>query len=176
MERTKDGELNGLRPQRLEGILGSLQQPEVLAAVSGPWKARVIWVNGFQTQSYARQHRIDMDEPAGLDATDLAATAHEHLLAAIGSCLAVGFILNATQRGIAVQQLEVAVEASFDNILKWAGQSATGNPGYRQIRAELRVQADTDRSTVEQLWKMALDGSPVTQSVVRGTPVVTTVA
>jgi uncharacterized OsmC-like protein len=176
MERGEGGELNGLRPQRLEAILDSLQQPETLAAVSGPWKARVVWRQGFRTQSYAREHRIDMDEPAGLDASDLAASAHEHLLAAIGSCLAVGFILNATRQGIAVQQLEVAVEASFDNILKWAGQSATGNPGYRQIRAELRVVADANRSTIEQLWKLAQEGSPVTQSVMRGTPVVATVA
>ncbi len=36
-----------------------------------------------------------MDEPEGLDASDSAASAHEQLLSAVGSCLTVGYVLNA---------------------------------------------------------------------------------
>jgi len=88
-------------------------------------------------------------------------------------CLTVGFVLNATQRGIKVHDLEIAMEGYFDNILKWAGHAPDGNPGYRGITAKLFVKADADEGTLREIWKLAVEGSPVTQSVVRGTPVKT---
>ncbi|MGH9774432.1 MAG: OsmC family protein [Candidatus Acidiferrales bacterium] len=165
--------LNGLHPVKLCAILDSMTQPDVLKAVTGPWKARVVWQNGFRAKSYMRTHAQEMDEPGDLDATDQAASAHEQLLSAIGGCLAVGFVLNATRRNIRVHDLEIVLEGHFDNILKWAGASDTGNPGYRGIKAKLFVRADADEKTLRELWQLAYEGSPVTQSVVRGTPVLT---
>ena len=37
----------------------------------------------------------------------------------------------------------------------------------------LVVKADADEATLRELWKLAIDGSPVTQTVMRGTPVKT---
>jgi uncharacterized OsmC-like protein len=165
------GQLNGLHPQKIEEIMCSMKDPEVLKGVSGPWKSRIVWQDGFRVKAYMRNHAVEMDEPGALDATDKAASAHEQLLAAIGSCLTVGFVLNATRRGIKIHDLEIALEAYFDNILKWAGQSDTGNPGYRGISAKLFVKADADEATLREIWKLAYEGSPVTQSVVRGTRV-----
>jgi uncharacterized OsmC-like protein len=163
--------LNGLHPEKLIGICESMKQPEVLKGVSGPWKSRVVWQSGFRTKAYMRKHAIEMDEPGDLDATDMAASAHEQLLSAIGSCLTVGYVLNATKRGIRIHDLEIALEAQFDDILKWAGSSPDGNPGYRGIHAKIFVRADADDATLRELWKAAVDGSPVTQTVMRGTPV-----
>jgi hypothetical protein len=41
-----------------------------------------------------RKH-VEMDEPEGLDAADTAATLRA-LLSAVGTCMTVGFVLNAT--------------------------------------------------------------------------------
>lgn len=163
--------LNGLHPDKIVSICTSMKQPEVLQAVSGPWKSRVVWQSGFRTKAYMRNHSAEMDEPGDLDATDLAASAHEQLLSAIGSCLTVGFVLNSTKRGIRIHNLEIALEAHFDDILKWAGSSPNGNPGYKSISAKLSVRADADDAALREIWKAAIDGSPVTQSVMRGTPV-----
>jgi uncharacterized OsmC-like protein len=165
--------LNGLHPKKIEEIMISMNDPEVLKGVSGPWKSRIVWQDGFRVKAYMRNHAVEMDEPGALDATDKAASAHEQLLSAVGSCLAVGFVLNATRRGIRIHDMEIALEANFDNILKWAGQCPTGNPGYRGITAKLFVKADADEATLREIWTLAYEGSPVTQSVVRGTPVTT---
>lgn len=165
--------LNGLHPEKLEAILESMKDEKVCKAVSGPWKSRIVWQKGFNVKAYMRKHAVEMDEPGDLDATDVAASAHEQLLSAIGACLTVGFVLNATRRGIKIHDLEIALEGHFDNILKWAGLSETGDPGYRGINAKLFVRADGDEETLRELWKLAVDGSPVTQSVMRGTPVTT---
>lgn len=174
MGNTDSKTLNGLRPGKINEILNSMRDdPEVLGAVTGPWKARVVWQTGFNTKSYMRTHVVEMDEPDGLDATDAAASAHEQVLSAVGSCMSVGFILNATKRGIKVYDLEITLEGNFENILKWAGHSATGNPGYPEIKAKLYVSADADEDTLRKIWGIAVDGSPVTQTVARETKVTT---
>ena len=89
--------LNGLRPEKLNEILNSLKDPEVKKAISGPWRSRVRWETGFKGKAYTRTHTVDFDEPEGLDATDTAASAHEHILSAVGGCMMVGFVLNATK-------------------------------------------------------------------------------
>jgi hypothetical protein len=167
-------DLNGLRPEKIQQILASMRDdPDVLKAVTGPWKSRVVWQKGFKAKAYMRKHVVEMDEPEGLDATDSAASAHEQLLSAIGSCMTVGFVLNATLRGVEIHDLEIAMEGNFENILKWAGHSRDGNPGYNTIKAKCFVRADADEPVLREIWKAAVDGSPVTQTVARPTTILT---
>lgn len=168
---TTDEKLNGLHPGKVEEIMESIKQPDVFNAVSGPWKSRIVWQDGFRAKAYMRTHIVEMDEPTDLDASDMAASAHEQLLSAIGSCMTVGFVLNATRKGVKIYDLEIAMEGYFDNILKWAGGDDSGNPGYRGITAKAYVRADADQATLDEIWRLAVEGSPVTQSVVRATPV-----
>lgn len=165
-------ELNGLHPAKLREIIESLKNPEVLKTVSGPWRARVKWQGGFRAKAYMRTHAVELDEPAGLDATDLAASAHEYILSAMGGCMTVGFVLNATRRGIKIHDLEIALEGNFENILKWAGLSKRGNPGYPAIKAKVYVKADADEKTLREIWKQAVEGSPVSQTVARKTKII----
>lgn len=167
----QEDSLNGLHPEKIKAVLESMRNPEVCKAVTGPWKSRVVWQRGFRVKAYMRKHTVEMDEPEDFDATDLAASAHEQLLSAVGSCLTVGFVLNATKRGIKIRDLEIVLEGHFDNILKWAGISETGNPGYRAITAKVFVRADADEKTLREIWKLAVEGSPVTQSVARETKI-----
>ena len=162
--------LNGLPRQRLDEVLESFRDPDVFKAVTGPWKSRVVWQDGFRAKAYMRNHVVEMDEPGDLTATDLAASAHEQLLSAVGSCMTVGFVLNATKMGIKIHDLEIAIDGFFDNIRKWAGVD-DGNPGYGSITAKVFVRADADEATLKEIWKLAVEGSPVTQSVMRETKV-----
>jgi uncharacterized OsmC-like protein len=120
-----------------------------------------------------RSHTVEFDEPAGLDTQDTAASAHELLLSAVGACMMVGFVLNATRQGIRIRNLEISIEGNFENILKWADLDANGNPGYGGVKAKLFVQADADEATLRALWEKAVAGSPVTQTVARATRVET---
>jgi uncharacterized OsmC-like protein len=168
-----EAELNGLRPAKIQAILNSMRDdPEVLKAVTGPWKSRVVWQSGLRAKAYMRKHVVDMDEPEGLVAGDIAASAHEQLLSAVGTCMTVGFVLNATKRGVKIHDLEIALEGNFSNILKWAGHSDAGNPGYPSIKAKVFVKADADEATLREIWKLAVEGSPVTQTVARQTEII----
>jgi uncharacterized OsmC-like protein len=119
-----------------------------------------------------RTHTIDYDEIAELDTDDTAHTPGEALLAAVGGCLMVGFVLNATRQGVKIHDLEIAMEGNFNNLGKWLEVSDEGHPGYKDITAKLFVRADADEEMLADLWRMALEGSPVAQTVSRGTPLV----
>ena len=162
---TQEENLNGLPREKLIEVLESFKDPEVFNAVTGPWKSRVVWQGGMRAKSYMRNHVAEMDEPGDLTATDVAASAHEQVLSAMGSCMTVGFIVNATKRGVKVQDLEITVEGYFDNIRKWAGVEDSGNPGYGKISAKAFVRADADEATLRDIWCLAVEGSPVTQTI-----------
>jgi uncharacterized OsmC-like protein len=168
-----DTQLNGLHPDALEAVIESLKDADNLKAFSGPWRSRVSWAGGFRAKAHMRSHTVEFDEPEGLDTQDTAASAHELLLSAVGACLTVGFILNATRQGIRVRNLEISLEGNFENILKWADLDVDGNPAYGGIKAKLYVQADADEATLRALWEKAVAGSPVTQTVARATRVET---
>ena len=168
---TQEDTLNGLPRQKLNEVLESFRDPEVFKAVTGPWKSRVVWQDGMRAKAYMRNHVVEMDEPGDLTATDLAASAHEQLLSAVGSCMTVGFIVNATKRGIRVHNLEIAIDGFFDNIRKWAGVEDDVNPGYGSITAKAFVKADADEATLRDIWRLAVEGSPVSQSVMRETKI-----
>ena len=173
MATTEAGALNGLHPEKLEAVVESLKDPTNLKEFSGPWRTRVVWDGGFRAKAHMRTHTVAFDEPAGLDTQDTAASAHELLLSAVGACMMVGFVLNATRQGVRIENLEIAVEGNFENILKWAGLDDSANPGYGGVKAKVYVQADADEATLREIWKKAVEGSPVTQSVARATPIET---
>jgi uncharacterized OsmC-like protein len=166
-------DLNGLDVTQLEGFLAALKEPANLDGLSGPWRARVSWQGGFKAKSHMRTHMVELDEPDALGTKDTAASAHELLLSAVASCMMVGFVLNATRRGVKVNDLEIAVEGTFAHIARWAGIDDSGNPGYGGITAKAYVRADADEATIQEIWKLAVDGSPVTQTVTHPTPVTT---
>ncbi|MEE9277007.1 MAG: OsmC family protein [Dehalococcoidia bacterium] len=173
MTTQQEKTLNGLHPDKLEAFIEALKQPENLQGLSGPWRSRVVWQGGFKAKAHTRTHTVELDEPAALDTQDTAASAHEHLLSAVGSCMMVGFVLNATRQGVPIKNLEIALEGNFAHIEKWAGLDDSGNPGYGGITAKVYVQADADEATLRAIWQKAVDGSPVTQSVARETPITT---
>ena len=162
---SQEGNLNGLPKDKLTEVLESFRDPDVFNAVTGPWNSRVVWQGGMRAKAYMRNHVAEMDEPGDLTATDVAASAHEQLLSAMGSCITVGYIVNATKRGVRVHDLEIAVDGYFDNIRKWAGVEDEGNPGYGRISAKAFVRADAAEETLRDIFRLAVEGSPVTQTI-----------
>ena len=168
-ETTKEKVLNQLEVSKLEQFVNDLKaKPDVANAVNGPWRSRVQWQGGLKAKAYMRSHVASFDEPEGLGATDSAASAHEHILSAVGACMMTGFIFQATRRGIKVHDCEIALEGSFGSIKNWAGLSDESTPGYPEIKAKMYVKADADKSTLDDLWNEAWKRSVVTQTVARG--------
>lgn len=158
--------LNGID---LEGFQEALElikaDPEKVKAA--PRSARIRWLGGFKMKVYTRDHTYIVDEPHRLASDDEAPTAVEYVVGALGACLATGFVLNATLRGIEISNMEMALEGAMENILMFFGLSEEGHPGFKEIRAKLYVSADADREALEEIWKQTVKSSPVGNSLTR---------
>lgn len=172
-ESTKPRMVNELDVAKLDQFVNDLKtKPDVVKATNGPWQSRVQWQGGLKAKAYMRKHVASFDEPEGLGATDSAASAHEHILSAIGACMMTGFVFQATRRGITIRNCEIALEGSFGSIRNWAGISDESTPGYPEIKAKMYVSADADKKTLEHLWNEAWKRSVVAQTVSRGAKIV----
>jgi uncharacterized OsmC-like protein len=172
-DHPSDGEdsLNGIRADHRRELLARLSDRDRVSRFSGPWNVRTTWRGGFRVDATARGHHIEFDEPADLTARDSAPTPHEYVLAAVAACVTDGVVLHATAAGIRIRHLEIDVNGTFENILKWAGLVADGNPGFGGLEIVGSITADADESTVAELWDRAIAGSPVAQTISRPTAI-----
>jgi uncharacterized OsmC-like protein len=66
--------------------------------------------------------------------------------AALGSCLAIGYMMWAAKRGVAIDALEVEIQADYDS----RGYHGVGEvaPGYEEIRYLVRVESGAPEAEV----------------------------
>ena len=128
------------------------------------WRARVRGRGGMGAEVFVRNHSFAAGQPVSFDTADQAISAIEYLLGSLGACLAVGFQWRASQRGITVHNLEVALQARAQDILVYLGLQDAGNPGLADVRATVYVDADADPEALEELLAETVRRSPVAQT------------
>jgi uncharacterized OsmC-like protein/TusA-related sulfurtransferase len=131
------------------------------------WQCRVAWTGGLQCRVYARNHSWAVGQPASFDVQDAAPSAVEYVLGALGACLAMGFQIHASRRGVQVEGLEIALSGQIDNILVFLGIEPVGHSGFRTISGTLYVQADADEALLQEIWQHTVAVSPVTNTLAR---------
>lgn len=160
-------ELNGLDLDKVVGLAQQFQSDPDAAQPLNKWNARVRWLGGFKGEALIRNHTFVIDEPADLVGQDVAPNAVEYVLGALGACLTVGFVLNATKRGIPIRNLEIALEGDIDNILTFLGLSQEGHPGYKEIATKAYVDAEADEAVLTKIWQETVATSPVGNTLAR---------
>lgn len=139
------------------------------------WRSVTRWNGGFRCESTIRDHKVCMDEPTQLGGTNSAPNMVEMVLAAYGSCLMVGYTLNAAVRGIEVRDLQIAVEGDLD-LAGFFGLSADIPAGFSTIRANVQIDADASPEDIQVLHDHVLRTSPVGSILSRALPVSTEIA
>src|SRR5947209_13573152 len=126
--------VNGIDVPALDAALKTVgAQP---AAAQAPKSSRVRWQSGLKFKVQVRNHSFLVDEPTHLTGEDTSPNSMEYVLGAYGACLATGFILNATKRGIHVRNMEVAVESTQNNSFAFLGINDDGHPGFDVVTAK----------------------------------------
>jgi uncharacterized OsmC-like protein len=109
-----------------------------------------------------------VDEPPGLLGDDTAPNPSEAVLAALGSCLAVGIHANAVARGITVYKLEIELEGDLNITAVWGTGDLSEKPvGFTDIRAKVHFEGNRPREEVEALVAHAKAWSPVANTMTR---------
>jgi uncharacterized OsmC-like protein len=156
--------INGVSISEFEESVRTIaENPEARRA---PKLSRIQWLGGFKFNAFVRNHSFVVDEPAHLAGQDDAPNSMEYVLGAYGACLATGFVLNASRQGIAIRNIEIALDAQQDNVFTFFGLGDEGHSGFSDITAKLYVQADASEETLKKVWETTVRTSPVANSLV----------
>ena len=166
---TTQTQRNGLDLGQLQEVVATLQaDPTKTQTV---WRTRVQWQDGFQNQVHAREHApLTVDEPRGLLGTDRGPNPAELLLGAMGTCLSIGYALNATARGTTLEAMTLDVEGDID-LAVFTGLADEGNPGYSGVRITAHIKSDATPEQLQALHEHVLRTSPICSSVQQPVPV-----
>ena len=158
-------QVNGVDMGAVQNLVGALKSdPEKLKSV---WRSRVQWKQGFRNEFSSREHAsIAVDEPTVLGGTDTAPNPAELLLGAVGTCLSIGYTLNAAARGINLEALDLEVEGDID-LGVFTGVAEEGNPGYSDIRVRANIKSDASPEAIQALHEHVVRTSPICSTVSR---------
>lgn len=128
------------------------------------------WRTGAKAVTHARGHAIDTDEPTQLGGDDAAMDPMELLLAALGSCIAIGWVKQARHRDVALRSVRVSVEAPYD-LRGYFDIDSDIRPGFGSLNYHVEVDCDADDSTLAEIMQAAENTSPLFDNLLNSTPV-----
>ena len=132
-------------------------------------RCRTVAQGRFHQLNYIRNlppQPVMEDEPEGLLGEDIAPNASEALLAAFGSCLAIGIHANAVARRIGIRSLELELEADINTTAVWGAGDIDPKPiGFETIRVSVQMKAEASDETLQDLIKHATLWSPVANTL-----------
>jgi uncharacterized OsmC-like protein len=136
----------------------------------GTFSAVTEWMDGSLARTTARSFTLETDEPTPLGGTDKAIDPMELLLAAVGSCLQIGWVTHANRRGVDFRSLRIETRGDYD-LSGYLALDPNLPPGFLQLSYTVEVDSDADPAILEEIRVAAENGSPVTQNVLKGTPI-----
>ncbi len=78
--------------------------------------------------------------------------------AALGSCLAIGYVLEAARAGVPIERVEVEVQTDFDDGALFGVSEA--HPGYLDVRVEVTLCSGAPEATLRRVVDAADARSP----------------
>jgi uncharacterized OsmC-like protein len=117
--------------------------------------------------------RLTADMPVQLGGSGAAPTPGVFGRAALGSCLAVGYMLHAAKLGVPITSLEVEIAVDYDNG-SLLGVSATP-PGYQDVRYTVTVESPAPEDEVRRVLDEGDARNPYLHVFVQPQPVRRTV-
>ena len=163
---------NGVDVDKLEEIINALKADPVKAQVK--FQAETKWINCAYSKTKIRNFTVEGDEPISYLGSNRVPNPVETILAALGSCLVIGFAYNAAARGINLESLDISLEGNLD-LRGFLGISDNVRPGYQNIKIACKVKSDASRDKLEELFKHVQRTSPALDIICNAEPITITI-
>jgi uncharacterized OsmC-like protein len=119
-----------------------------------------------------REFHIEGDEPEQILGERTAPNAVELLLAALGSCLSVGYAANAAAMGIELDDLRFELSGEVD-LRGFLGISEDVRAGYEEVTVTTYVDTDAPEEELAELRERVEATSPLVDSIANEVPIET---
>lgn len=153
--------INGVDVEKLVGIVNAVKQnPEAGKTL---WQASCKWKGGFAEEVKIREHSFKMDEPEHLGGSNTAPNMVEYVLGAYGSCLMVGYAMNAAVRGIEIKKMDIDLEGEIDlHGFIGLADPEKNPPSFSWIKAKVNIEAPgATEKQLKELHEVVVKTSPV---------------
>ena len=169
--------VNGLEVNDITKMVEGVKANPGMARAT--FSATTSWKSGFHNKatvasfklgganvSHSKTFTVEGDHPKELLGTDQGPTSVEVLLAALGHCIASGWVVYGASLGVSIDDLRVEVEGDID-LQGMLGLPEPGKvrPGYQSIRVTHYVKSKVPKEKLEEVKKMAEDLSPTRDSL-----------
>lgn len=156
--------INGLDPGKLMKVVETVKQNWEMGRTI--WKASTTWKGGFKVETCSRDFTLTADEPEMLCGTNTAANPVEMVLQAYGACLSIGYAMNAAVTGVRIHDIKIDLEGEID-LPGFLGLEPPEKlhmdklPGFKRITVKVKIKADADEKTLQELHRHVVSTSPV---------------
>lgn len=164
--------INGVDVDKLVEIIEAMKADPSRASVD--FQAETKWINGAYSKTKIRNFTLEGDEPTSYLGGNKVPNPVETILAALGSCLAIGFAYNAAARGINLESLDISLKGNLD-LRAFLGISDEVRPGYRSVQIVCKVKSDASRDKLEELFKHIQKTSPALDIIHNAEPIMITI-
>ena len=186
MEATarKQNVVNGIDVDALKGVIGDIKADPAKGMVEfhvkSQWKGQTR--TETEVESYKiggtdvkRRFKMTVDEPFELLGQNTAANPQEVLMAALNSCIMVGYVVGAAVNGITLERLEIKTEGELD-LRGFLGIDEEVKPGYEAMQVKVTIKGNGTEAQFREIHRTVLKTSPNYFNVSRPIPVEATLA
>lgn len=131
---------------------------------TGISKTRI--TGGLHCEITEGQWKLSADMPEGVGGTSKGPTPGVYGRAALGACLAIGYMMKAAALEIPIDSLEVEIQADYDDGALLG--TSTEVPGYKEVRYIISIDSDAPESDITRLIDEADRQSPYLDVFSRG--------
>lgn len=136
----------------------ALSLKPALGLGTGVSKVRI--VNGLTCEIQEGNWKFMADMPASVGGNNLGPTPGIYGRAALGSCLAIGYMMKAAEMSIPIHNLEVEVQADYDDGALFGTTKKDTPPGYLDVRYTIFIESDAPEEKIIGMLNEADAHSP----------------
>ena len=168
LARTSRPPLNGLDLEGLDALAASVRDDPARGRaafrVATEWKGQTRSESTVDSctlggDTVPRSFTIAADEPHGLLGADSAPNPQELLMAAVNACMMVGYVAQASLRGITLDSCRIETEGEID-LRGFLGLDEAIPPGCRRINYTVFLEGDGTTEQFEAIHEAVTATSP----------------
>ena len=178
LDKTHPQLINGVNVDDVKALIENVKADpangETKWKVSSAWQGRThnrstvsaFYIGGEESK---REFTIDIDEPEELGGGNEFANPQEYLLAALNSCMMVGYVALCSLNGIRLDSLEIDVEGDID-LRGFLDLKEGVAPGYENLNYTVRIKGDASPEQFEEIHQAVMKTSPNFYNLSRAVP------
>jgi uncharacterized OsmC-like protein len=160
--------VNGINTDALRGAVEAITQNPAKGQTR--WQATTHWKGGTHSATHvtscmiggeriSKDFTIHVDEPTELCGENKYPNPQETLIAALNSCMTVGFVALCALEGIELEELRIETEGDID-LRGFLGISPDVKPGYDQMRYTVHIKGNGTPEQFDRIHRTVMATSP----------------